>query len=215
MKTIQIQCLFLVGKPGIAAVSLFITDCSPYSPTFLDRIYISQIDQHIIHFHPPLQKKKEKHHTILSKHQKISITNCVFQWCLCMFCCWILAIEVLFQPYNPWIWPETTWSSSWVRIAGIATWFGPIGWRWGPSGRSSSVERRSSGVPQPTPRLPRARSEPRRNAPKLGGCGCGLLMVLCCGAGLKTPFSHENGGLEDDISLQGGHFPLPWLWEEG
>ena len=78
-----------------------------------------------------------------------------------------------------------------------------------PERRSSSVERRSSGVPQPTPRLPRARSEPRRNAPKLGGCGCGLLMVLCCGAGLKTPFSHENGGLEDDISLQGGHFPLP------
>ena len=30
-----------------------------------------------------------------------------------------------------------------------------------------------------------------------------------CGAGLKTPFSHENGGLEDDFSLQGGHFPLP------
>ena len=25
----------------------------------------------------------------------------------------------------------------------------------------------------------------------------------------------ENGGLEDDFSLQGGHFPLPWLWEEG
>ncbi len=25
----------------------------------------------------------------------------------------------------------------------------------------------------------------------------------------------ENGGLEDDFSLQEGHFPLPWLWEEG
>ena len=25
----------------------------------------------------------------------------------------------------------------------------------------------------------------------------------------------ENGGLEDDFSLQGGHFPLPWLREEG
>ena len=27
----------------------------------------------------------------------------------------------------------------------------------------------------------------------------------------------ENGGLEDDFSLQGGQFPLriPWLWEEG
>ncbi len=25
----------------------------------------------------------------------------------------------------------------------------------------------------------------------------------------------ENGGLEDDFSLQGGHVPLPWLWEEG
>ena len=24
----------------------------------------------------------------------------------------------------------------------------------------------------------------------------------------------ENGGLEDDFSLQGGHFPLPCLWEE-
>ena len=24
----------------------------------------------------------------------------------------------------------------------------------------------------------------------------------------------ENGGLEDDFSLQGGRFPLPWLWEE-
>ena len=25
----------------------------------------------------------------------------------------------------------------------------------------------------------------------------------------------ENGGLEDDFSLQGVHFPLPWLWEKG
>ena len=25
----------------------------------------------------------------------------------------------------------------------------------------------------------------------------------------------ENGVLEDHFSLQGGHFPLPWLWEEG
>ena len=25
----------------------------------------------------------------------------------------------------------------------------------------------------------------------------------------------ENGGWEDDFSLQGGHFPLPWFWEEG
>ncbi len=25
----------------------------------------------------------------------------------------------------------------------------------------------------------------------------------------------ENGGLEDDFSPQGSHFPLPWLWEEG
>ena len=25
----------------------------------------------------------------------------------------------------------------------------------------------------------------------------------------------EHGGLENDFSLQGGHFPLPWLWEEG
>ena len=24
----------------------------------------------------------------------------------------------------------------------------------------------------------------------------------------------ENGGLEDDFSLQGGHFPLPCSWEE-
>ncbi len=25
----------------------------------------------------------------------------------------------------------------------------------------------------------------------------------------------EHGGLEDDFSLQGRHFPLPWLWEKG
>ena len=33
------------------------------------------------------------------------------------------------------------------------------------------------------------------------------------------PSSHNHGsgkwGLEDDFSLQGGHFPLRWLWEEG
>ena len=59
---------YFAGKPGIAAVSLFITDCSLYLPTFLYRINISQIDQHIIHFPPPKKNyftSSDPHHDML------------------------------------------------------------------------------------------------------------------------------------------------------